>query len=342
MLVLDKEIYFWLLAGLIPITLLYIYFVLWRKKKIKSFAETKFWNRISINVSKRKSGIKFLLFLLLFISGTIALVNPKIGSKLKTITREGVDIVFVLDVSKSMLAEDTKPSRIEKSKGLVSKMMNEFVSDRVGIVVYAGKAYPQLPLTTDYSAAKMFLKNVNTDIVPSNGTNVGAAINMAFEFFDSSDEKNNRTIILISDGEDHENDSFGFAKKAKEKGVIIHTIALGTTRGAPIPIKNKKGEVLNYKKDKENEVVITKLNPEFLKKISALTNGNFTDGNNTKSTIKEIKDALMKMEKGESETEMFEDYEDQFQWFILLALLFLLTDLFTRKGKTNWLRKINK
>jgi Ca-activated chloride channel family protein len=341
MIVLDKEIYFWLLTALIPILIVFTIFWIWRKKRMENFANAHAWQHLSTQMSKRKIWIKLVLFSTIWMVGVVALVNPKVGSKLKTISREGIDIVFVLDVSKSMLAEDSKPSRLEKSKGLVGKMLDEFVSDRVGIVVYAGLAYPQLPLTTDYSSAKMFLKNIDTDIVPSHGTDVEAAINMALDYYKNTDEKNNRTIILISDGEDHENTNVNFAKRAKSKGINIHTIALGSPKGAPIPIKDKYGKVIRYKKDADDEVVITKMNPSFLKKIASVSNGSFVDGNNTKTTINHIKNELNKIEKGESETELFEDYDDQFQWFIGLALILLTLDIFMRKGKTNWLRKIN-
>lgn len=337
---LDQEKYFTLFLALVPVLILFIIYIQWRKKAIQNFAEGRLWDKLAIDISRRKKFVHFWLFIIVAAFSIIALVNPKIGSKLKTVTREGVDIVFVMDVSKSMLAEDVKPSRLEQSKHLVSKMLNEFVSDRVGIVVYAGKAYPQLPLTTDYSAAKMFLKNVNTDIVPSFGTDVGAAVNLALDYFDSTNEKNNQCIILLSDGEDHENTSMPWAKDAKEKGVLIHTIAVGKEEGIGIPMK-KNGTSTVFKKDKEGQVVITKMNPRFLRDIALTTEGSFLDGNKTRPTIDAIKDALISMEKGESETELFEDYEDQFQWFLIGAILVLIISLFVGEGKTSWLRKLN-
>lgn len=336
---LDQEKYFMLFLGLIPLIILFFIFLKWRSKTLSNFAETRLWNKLTINVSSRKAVVHFVLFIFICTFSTIALINPKIGSKLKTITREGVDIVFVMDVSKSMLAEDVKPSRLDQSKQLVSKMLGEFVSDRVGIVVYAGKAYPQLPLTTDYSAAKMFLKNVDTDIVPSFGTDVGSAVELALDYFESTGEEKNQCIILLSDGEDHENSNMAWADKAKKRGILIHTVAIGKSAGAPIPIKENGRET--YKKDKNDQVVLTKMNPDLLKKIALKTDGQFLDGNNTSSTITSVKDALLTMEKGESETEMFEDYEDQFQWFLIAAILLLLLSLFTGEGKTSWLRKLN-
>ncbi|MCT4663929.1 MAG: VWA domain-containing protein [Flavobacteriales bacterium] len=336
----EEEKYFWLILAIIPLIILFIYFNWWRKKTISKIAEPRLWEKLNLGISNRKPWIHFILFSLVFIALTFSLVNLKIGSKLKKITREGVDIVFVMDVSKSMLAEDTKPSRIEKSKSLVSKFFDEFVSDRTGIVVYAGRSYPQLPLTTDYSAAKMFLKNVNTDIVPSYGTDVKSALEMAYGYFENAEDKKNRCIIMLSDGEDHENSSTSFAKKAQEKGIIIHTIGLGTVNGAPIPLRNNNGEVSSYKKDQDDEIVITKLNTNFLKDIADKTGGIYQDGNQTKQTIEQIKEALLVMEKGEAEIEMFEDYEDQFQWFIIFALIFLFLQMFIGNGKTQWIRNL--
>lgn len=336
---LDQEKYFNLFLGLIPVILVFVLYLKWRSKAIKNFAEGRLWDKLAIDISRRKKFVHFWLFISIITFSIVALVNPKIGSKLKTISREGVDIVFVMDVSKSMLAEDTKPSRLDQSKQLVSKMLNEFVSDRVGIVVYAGKAYPQLPLTTDYSAAKMFLKNVNTDIVPSFGTDVGSAVKLALDYFESTADKKNQCIILLSDGEDHESTSMPWAEEAKEKGVLIHTVAIGNEAGAPIPIK-ENGRVV-YKKDKEGQIVLTKMNPKFLKNIARTTEGRFLDGNHTVLTVEEVKEALLTMEKGESETELFEDYEDQFQWFLIGAILMLIISLFVGEGKTSWLRKFN-
>lgn len=336
---LDQEKYFTLFLALIPVFILFIVYIQWRKKAIENFAEGRLWDKLAIDISRRKKFVHFWLFVTISALSILALVNPKIGSKLKTITREGVDIVFVMDVSKSMLAEDIKPSRLDQSKQLVSKMLNEFVSDRVGIVVYAGKAYPQLPLTTDYSAAKMFLKNVNTDIVPSFGTDVGSAVDLALDYFENTAEKKNQCIILLSDGEDHENTSMPWAKEAKEKGVLIHTVAIGKESGAPIPI-DENGRAV-YKKDKEGQIVLTKMNPKFLSQIANTTQGRFLDGNNTGTTIESVKEALLTMEKGESETELFEDYEDQFQWFLMGSILLLIISLFVGEGKTSWLRKFN-
>lgn len=337
---LEDYTYFTLFLSFILIIGLYFYFIIWKKKKAAKFADAHLWDQISNDRSKRKEGIKLISLLLILSALILALVNPLIGSKLKTVKREGVDIVFAIDVSKSMLAEDILPNRLEKSKKIVSETINELVSDRVGLVVYAGNAYPQLPLTTDYSSAKLFLKNVDSDLVPRQGTDVGSAIEMALDYFQNVSEKKNQCIVILSDGEDHEEGTIAAAEKAAEKGIIVHTIGVGTLGGGPIPIK-KNGQVVSYKKDREDQVVITKLDAAIMQKMAALGNGSFIDGTDTDKVIKEIKNQLAEMEKSESETEQFSDYEDQFQWFLGIALILLFLDLLIADSKTKWIRKLN-
>ncbi len=337
---LDKSIFFGLFLSFILILGLYTYYKLWKKKRSKLFAEPHLWNQLSTNRSNRKEGIKLISLLFILTALIIALVNPLIGSKLKTVKREGVDIVFAIDVSKSMLAEDIAPNRLEKSKRIVSELLNELVSDRIGIVVYAGNAYPQLPLTTDHSSARLFLKNVDTDLVPRQGTDLGSAIDLSLDFFQNVTEKKNQCILVFSDGEDHEEGTIEAAKRASDKGIIVNTIGVGTLNGEPIPIKNNN-EIIGYKKDREDNVVITKLDAEVLQKIAALGDGSFVDGSQTDKAVEKIKELLNKMEKSESETEQFSDYEDQFQWFLGIALLILFFDMMLGEGKTKWIRKLN-
>ncbi len=337
---LDKSIYFGLFISFALIIALYAYYGIWKRKRSKQYADSHLWNQLSDTRSKRKEGIKLFSILFILTALIIALVNPLIGSKLKTVKREGVDIVFAIDVSKSMLAEDILPNRLEKSKRIVSELINQLVSDRIGIVVYAGNAFPQLPLTTDHSSARLFLKNVDTDLVPRQGTDLGSAIDMSLEYFQNVTEKKNQCILVFSDGEDHEEGTIEAAKRASEKGIIVNTIGVGTLGGKPIPIK-KDGEVIGFKKDRDGKVVVTKLDVEVLQKIAALGDGSFIDGTNTDQAVKKIKELLDKMEKSESETEQFSDYEDQFQWFLGIALIILFLDMMLGDSKTKWIRKLN-
>src|SRR5690606_2655781 len=218
-----------------------------------------------------------LVLCLAFACIAIALVNPKIGTKFETVKREGVDIVFAVDVSKSMLAEDIAPNRLEKSKQLVTQIINNLASDRIGIIAYAGKAFPQLPITTDYAAAKMFLQSMNTDMLSSQGTAINEAINLAKTYYDD-DDQTNRILIIISDGEDHGNDASRVAEEAAEAGIRIFTIGVGSTSGGPIPEK-RNGIILNYKKDNTGETVITRLDETTLKNIADQANGQYINGN---------------------------------------------------------------
>ncbi len=280
-----------------------------------------------------------MLLCLAFACIAVALVNPKVGTKFETVKREGVDIVFAVDVSKSMLAEDIAPNRLEKSKQLVTQIINNLASDRVGIIAYAGKAFPQLPITTDYAAAKMFLQSMNTDMLSSQGTAIDEAINLAKTYYDD-DGQANRILIIISDGEDHGTDAASIAREAAETGIRIFTIGVGNINGGPIPEK-RNGILLNYKKDSSGETVITRLDEQTLKNIAAEANGEYINGSNTGKVVESIKDLLAKMDKKEFEAKQFADFESQFQWFLGAAIFFLFLDIFLLDRKTAWLKRLN-
>jgi Ca-activated chloride channel family protein len=295
--------------------------------------------RLSPNTSLFKSVLKIIVLCLAFACLAIALVNPKIGTKLETIKREGVDIVFAVDVSKSMLAEDIAPNRLEKAKQLVTQIINNLASDRVGIIAYAGKAFPQLPITTDYASAKMFLQSMNTDMLSSQGTAINEAIKLATTYYDD-EEQTNRVLIIISDGEDHSKEATSVAEEANEAGIRIFTIGVGEVQGGPIPEK-RNGIVINYKKDNQGETVITRLDEETLKNIAAEANGIYINGKNTSDVVKTIGDLLNAMDKKEFETKEFSEFKDQFQWFLGFAIFFLLLDILLLERKTAWLKKLN-
>ena len=336
---LEEKIWFWAL-GIIPvIILLFLVLQYWRYRTQKKFADKSLLKRLSPNRSIFKSVLKIIVLSLAFLCLTIALVNPKIGTKLETVKREGVDIVFALDVSKSMLAEDIAPNRLEKSKQLVTQIINNLASDRVGIIAYAGKAFPQLPITTDYASAKMFLQSMNTDMLSSQGTAIDEAIKLAKTYFDD-EEQTNRVLIIISDGEDHSEQAAAIAAEASEEGIRIFTIGVGDVKGGPIPIK-RNGVVLNYKKDRQGETVITKLNEETLKNIASEANGAYINGKNTKDVVENIREILNTMDKTEFEAKQFADFKDQFQWFLGFGIFFLLIDILLLERKTAWLKKLN-
>jgi Ca-activated chloride channel family protein len=336
---LDEKIWFWVL-GVIPVIIIcFLILQVWKHKAQSKFANKEMLKRLSPNSSLFKSILKVIVLCLAFACLAIALVNPKIGTKLETVKREGVDIVFAIDVSKSMLAEDIAPNRLEKAKQLVTQIINNLASDRVGIIAYAGKAFPQLPITTDYGAAKMFLQSMNTDMLSSQGTAINDAINLAKTYYDDA-EQTNRVLIIISDGEDHSEEAAAVAKEASEEGIQIFTIGVGTVKGGPIPEK-RNGIVLNYKKDSKGETVITKLNEEVLKDIASNAKGVYINGRNTNEVVDKIKEILNKMNKTEFEAKQYADFKDQFQWFLGFAIFFLFLDIFLLERKTEWLKKLN-
>ena len=336
---LEEKFWFWLLLILPVMLLVFLWTIFWKKRVQKAFGSSVVLKRLSPDLSFFKSVLKFCVFCLAIGSLVIALVNPKIGTKLETIKREGVDIVFAIDVSKSMLAEDVAPNRIEKSKQLVTQIINNLASDRIGIIAYAGKAFPQLPITTDYAAAKMFLQSMNTDMLSSQGTAIDEAIQLSRNYFDD-EEQTNRVLIIISDGEDHNDLSTEVAEAASEEGIKIYTIGVGSEKGGPIPLK-RNGVVMSYKKDQKNETVITRLNAETLRLIAKEANGEYIDGNSTAAVVEQIRDILNAMDKKEFEAKEFAEYKDQFQWFLGIGLFFLILDVLFLERKTGWLKRLN-
>ncbi len=336
---LEEKIYFYVLFALPILLVVLATLLLWRKKTQNQFADVNLLEQLSPKKSTGKLIFKVILWCLAIVSFSVALVNPKFGTKLETVKREGVDIVFAIDVSKSMLAEDIAPNRLEKSKQLAAQIINNLTSDRVGIIAYAGKAYPQLPITTDYASAKMFLQNMNTNMLSSQGTAISDAIEMAITYF-NDEEQTNRVLLIISDGEDHSNNAVSAAKLAAAKGIKIITIGVGDAKGSPIPLK-RNGIIESYKKNSNGETVITKLNEAILKEVASKANGFYINGKNTENVVNTIKETLLKMDKKQFETKQYTAYSHQFQWFLALGLLFLLIDVFVLEKKTRWINALN-
>ena len=336
---LESPIYFYLLALLPIIVALFLFNLFLKRKRQAVFADLELFNQLAPEKSSFKPALKLGVLLLALACIIIALVNPKMGTKMETVKRQGIDIVFAVDISKSMLAEDVAPNRLEKTKQIVSQIINQLGNDRVGIVGYAGSAYPVLPMTTDYSIAKMYLQSMNTNMVSSQGTAFSDAIQLAVDFFDVKDTS--KLIVLISDGEDHGDGVEDAVELAKEKGVRIITIGVGTEKGGPIPLRDDKGTIASYKKDQEGQTVITKLYPEVLKKIADNTKSKYIVGATTKDVVEEIKKSLDKIEKSEFESQQIADFESQYQWFLALGFLLLLVDVFLLEKKTAWVQKLN-
>jgi Ca-activated chloride channel family protein len=340
MIQLDQKIYLYAFILLPLMVMAYFMLQLWKKKAQKSFSDPILLKKLAPKKSKFKNTFKLILQLLGVACIIVALINPKAGTKLETVKREGVDIVFAVDVSKSMLAEDIAPNRMEKAKRLVSEIINELASDRIGIIAYAAQAYPQLAITTDYGAAKMFLQSMNTDMLSSQGTAISDAIDLATTYYNDA-AQTNRVLFIVSDGEDHSDGAATAAvSDAVAAGIRIFTIGVGTEKGAPIPIK-KKGVIESLKRDSEGEVVITALQPQTLKDIAQEGNGIYIDGENTAAAVEAIKEQLNQMDKMTFEAKQFSDYKDQFQWFLGMGFLLLLIDFFVLEGKTAWISRLN-
>jgi Ca-activated chloride channel family protein len=317
---------------LIPVfILLFMLFLRWKKKSMEKFGELDVISQLMPWISKGRVVLKFILLMFALFFLIIGMANPQVGSKLVKAQRKGIDLMIALDVSNSMLAQDIKPNRLEKSKQAISKLIEKLSSDRIGIIVFAGKAYIQLPITSDYSAAKLFLSTINTDIVSVQGTAIGDAVSLAVNSFD--DNNHDKAIIVITDGENHEGDAVQEAKFAAEKGIHVYTIGMGLPEGAPIPLYRGNSQI-GYKKDNQNNTIITQLDEVMLKQIASVGDGIYVRANNTKAGLKKVFEAINKLEKKEYDSIMFADYEDRFQYFIALAIILLLIEFFIAERKS--------
>lgn len=331
------------LYGLLVIPLLIIIYILFRirqDKTFRRFADVKMRSYLVPQRSGRRGVFKFIVYLLMIACLILGLANLQSGSKMEEVKREGIDIYLAVDVSNSMNAQDIVPSRLDRSKQAINKLISEMQGDRVGVIVFADKAFVQLPITTDYAAAKLFLSSVNTNSVASQGTAIGEAINLAMKSFNQDDRS--KAIVIISDGEDHENEAaMDAAREAAKKGVRIFTIGMGLPDGAPIPVYDQYGRMTGYKKDKNGNTIVTRLDEEMLRRIAEAGDGLYVRASNSNVGLEKIYDDIAKMDKSEIETKVFTDYEDQYQWFVGAAILLLLIGIFMSSGKRRWESKWN-
>jgi len=335
----ENKYYFYAFA-LIPVFIIIYWLVSrWRKKSIKRLGDVVVVERLFPDVSPTKRVWKFVLYNIAFSLLIIGIVNPQVGTKLEEVKRKGADLMICLDVSNSMNAEDIIPNRLEKSKQALSKLIDKLDGDRIGLIVFGGQAYVQLPITTDYAAAKLFLNSINTGMVPTQGTAVGSAISLAIESF-GKDEGKNKAIVVITDGENHEDDAIEATKIAVEKGIQVHTIGMGSENGAPIPVY-KKGVQEGYRKDKEGNTVITKLNESMLQQIASEGGGVYIRATSSDVGLKNILNAIADLEKKEFESKMFSDYEDRFQWFIAFAFIVLVIETLLTERKSKIYQRLN-
>jgi Ca-activated chloride channel family protein len=310
-----------------------VLFLVWRRKALNRFGEFQLIHRLMPEFSTGRLIFKFVLLMIAFAFLVLALADPQTGSKMEKVERRGIDVMIALDVSNSMLAEDIRPSRLERAKQAISKLIDCLDGDRIGIIVFAGKAYNQLPITTDYGAAKMFLSAINTNIVPVQGTAIADAIEMATGSFGQS--THNKAIIVISDGEDHQGDVLEKTEAAVKKGIVVYSLGIGTPEGGPIPVYN--GDIrTGYKKNRDGTTIITRLDDSLLQRIASVGKGMYVRITNSEEGWQKVFDDLNKIQKSELESRQFSDYEDRFQYFIGFSLLFLIFELFVFDKKNQW------
>jgi Ca-activated chloride channel family protein len=307
---------------------------------VRRFASLDVIKRLTPQNAQSRQVLKWCFFLLFFLFAVFALSRPRFGVKMEMVERKGIDIMVAMDISKSMLAEDVIPSRIERAKFEIDRFIDLLKGDRVGLIVFAGESFVQCPLTLDYGASKMFLNVVNTDWVQVQGTAIADAINQAREAFKTKQNKS-RVLIILSDGEDHVGDAIAAAKKAVEENIKIYTVGLGSESGVPIPINKGKGNIV-YKKDSENNLVMTKLNPVMLEKIAIAGNGKYFQAG-TNLDLVSIYSEIAKMEKNEFGADRLNIYEEQYQTFLIFALLFIALEFFIPsqgKIKKEWTGRV--
>ncbi len=331
--------YLYLLA-VVPVFILLFWWVSWHNKKVlNGFAHPSLFKTLIPNNSPARKRWKFFFFNLAVISLIIAIANPQTGARLEEVKRKGIDLFIAVDISNSMLAEDIAPNRLKNAKQAINRLINKLQGDRIGIILFAGKAYIQLPLTTDYAAARMFVSTIETDLIDAQGTAIGEAINTAVAAFDQNEH--NKAIIIISDGEDHEENPMDAAKQAFESGINIYTIGMGLAEGAPIPLYNQYGKRTGFRKNNENSTIITRLNESMLQQIATAGNGSYVRANNSRSGLDAIFNEINQLEKSEIEAKVFTDYEDQFQWFLGLALILLILESSLSTARKRWEKWFN-
>lgn len=328
------------LFALIPVFVIIFFLMMrWKKNALRKFGEPSVISGLFPDVSVTRPYLKFILLLLSYSLFIFGICGPQIGTKLEEVKRKGVDIMIALDVSNSMNAEDIRPTRLERSKQAIYRLIDKLQGDRIGLIVFAGQAYMQLPITTDYGAAKLFLQSINSDIVPTQGTAIGSAIDLAVEAIGDSVKKNT-AIVVITDGENHEDNAVDEAKKAAAKGIIVHTIGMGSLDGAPIPVYSN-GVRTSFMQDENGTTVITKLDADMLQQIAEAGKGKFVRASNTEDGLDIIMKEISTLEKKEFGSKMFTDYEDQYQYFIGAALLLLLIEFILSERKSKWIKNLN-
>ncbi|WP_413670763.1 VWA domain-containing protein [Mucilaginibacter sp. Mucisp86] len=329
------------LWGLLAIPLLLFIFLRvnwWKRKAIASLGNKEVVMQLMPQVSFSRPWIKFIFFMLAYALVIIGIADPQLGSKTEEVKRKGADLMILLDVSNSMLAQDLAPNRLENAKRALSQLIDKLHDDRIGIVVFAGQAYVQLPVTTDYAAAKLFLNTINTEMVPTQGTAIGAAINLGMQSFDFKNGTG-KSMIIITDGENHEDDAVEAAKAALARNVTVNVVGVGSEEGAPVPIY-QGGKQVGFHNDSTGHPVVSKLDETMGKEIAAAGSGVYVRANNANSGLNIVMDQIAKVQRKMTDTKQFKDFEDRFQFFLGIAFVLLLAEFFISIRKNMRLSKI--
>jgi len=329
----------WVLLLIPVIVIIYVIQLRLKKKELSQFAEGNLLPFLIPTLSKTKPFLKMILLCFGLLLVIIAIANPQFGSKLEEVKREGIDIMICLDVSNSMKAEDLSPNRLEHAKQSILRLIDNLKDDRIGIIVFGGDAYVQLPITTDYNAAKLFLAQIDNGIVPVQGTAIGSAIELSLNSFDKK-SPTKKSIVIISDGENHEDDAVKLAEQAAEQGITVSTIGLGSPQGSPIP-EYYGGRNVGFKKDNQGNTVITKLNEQMMQEIATAGHGAYAHDNQSSTALSAIFKQLNSIDKKQYGSKMYTDYESRFQIFIAGAILMLIAELVVSNKRSKWWDALN-
>ena len=328
--------YLYLLV-LVPLLLLvYLYSNYRRRKRLKEYGDADLLKGLMPDVSAYRPNVKFWLSTIALALLVVVLARPQFGSKMESVTRQGIEVVIALDISNSMLAEDIAPNRLEKSKKIISKLIDKFENDKIGLIVFAGDAFVQLPITNDFVSAKMFMETISPALITRQGTDIGAAINLAMKSF-TPEKEVGKAVIVITDGENHEGGAEEAARAAVEKGMSVYILGVGSPDGAPIPTEGSN----DYRRDKNGNVIVTKLNEEMSQNIAKAGNGAYIRVDNTNNAQKLLEKELDKLAKADVTTEVYTDYDEQFHFVALLVLLFLVMDILILPGKSRLTKNFN-
>lgn len=326
--------YLYLLLILPVLFLFYIYIARARKRAIRKYGSPVLLSALMPEASPKRRRLKYFILFVVITLVIFIIAGPQFGSKLETVKRQGIEVMICLDVSNSMLAQDITPNRLEKAKQMLSRLTDDLNNDKIGLIVFAGDAFTQIPITSDYISAKMFLSSINPSMVSTQGTAIGSAISLAMRSF-TPDENSSKTIVLITDGENHEGDAVQAAASAAEKGVKVNIVGIGVTKGTPIPLGNN-----DYMKDNAGNVVITQLNEEMCREIAQAGQGLYVRADNTNTALKVLQNELGKMSKSEVESQVYSEYDEQFPTLAWIAFVLLVAEFLTSERKNRLFRKV--